>query len=137
MNEAEIVTTLRAHFESLFPKRCPVCKRVYPALAAYIRTTKQLGPTISYDVSLHDWKPTHPLGTFAHANCPCGNTLCVCTEGMGVAAIQGLLSWLSQEKQLRNADPELLLEHLRNEIRLQVLAESPCLGFNPPVSGPF
>jgi hypothetical protein len=62
MTEAEVVKTLREHFEGLFPKVCPNCKRCYTTLREYILITKRLGQSMSYDAELGNWHTSQPIG---------------------------------------------------------------------------
>lgn len=124
MTEAEVVKTLREHFEGLFPKVCPNCNRSFTTLREYILTTKRLGPSISYDAELGDWNTLRPIGSVALANCPCGTTLALGTEGMSLSRRLFLLNWARIETQRRGLSAPDLLDSLRDEIRKQALAES-------------
>jgi hypothetical protein len=124
MTEADAIRTMRRHIEGLFPKVCPNCHRRFASLREYVLAAKPLGSTISYDVETGDWTPLKPLGTAALANCPCGTTLSLTSEGMPVMQMWHLLNWARGEMKLRNISGEQLLDHLRAEIRKQVLAEA-------------
>lgn len=124
MIETEVVKTLREHFEGLFPKVCPNCNRCFTTLQEYILITIPLGPSISYDAELSDWNTLLPIGSLAMANCPCGTTLTLGTEGMLLPRRLLLLDWVRIETQRRGLSPSELLDYLRNEIRKQVLSES-------------
>jgi len=67
MTEEEVVQILREHFESLFPKVCPKCNRCFTTLREYILISTRIGPTMSYDAELGDWKTTQPIGSVAMA----------------------------------------------------------------------
>jgi hypothetical protein len=124
MTEAEVVKTLRKHFEGLFPKVCPNCNRCFATLREYILITQRLGPSMSYDAELGDWNTLQPVGSVALANCPCGSTLALGTEGMPTTLRLSLLNWVRIETQQRGLSSQELLEYLRDEIRKQVLADS-------------
>ena len=124
MTEAEVVKTLREYFEGLFPKVCPNCNRRFTTLREYILITKRLGPSMSFDAELGDWNTLRPMGSVALANCPCGSTLALGTEGMPLPKRLLLLNWVRIETQRRGLSPQELLDYLRDEIRKQVLAES-------------
>ena len=124
MTEAEVVKILREHFEGLFPKVCPKCNRCSSTLREYILITQRLGPSMSYDAELGDWHTLQPVGSVALANCPCSSTLAIGTEGMLTALRLSLLNWVRIETQGRGMSSGELLEHLRDEIRKQVLNES-------------
>ena len=64
-----------------------------------------------------------PVGTVTLANCPCGNTLALSSEGMPLIRLWQLLNWPRIECQRRNMSPQALLTFLREEICKQVLAE--------------
>jgi hypothetical protein len=123
MTEAEVVETVRKHFESLFPKTCPTCRRQFATLREYILGTERIGPVRSYDADVGDWTTKQPVGSVALANCPCGSTLALSTEGMSLPQRLALLSWVKSETQRRGISPSALLDRLRDTIRTQVLAE--------------
>jgi hypothetical protein len=122
--DAEIVAMMRAHFEGLFPKECPNCRRRFATLRDYILATRRIGPAISYDAELQDWKTSNPIGAAAHSNCPCGSTLTLTTEGMALEKIHRVLEWIRVETQRRSLTVEALIDSVRSQIRQQVLAES-------------
>jgi hypothetical protein len=122
MTEAEVVRIMREHLEGLFPKVCPTCYRRFATLREYLLTTTHLGPAIPYDVELGDWKPLRPLGTMTYANCPCGTTLALTSQGMPLSQLWSLLGWAKLETQRRGVSPNELLNYLREEICKQVLA---------------
>ena len=124
MTEAEVVKILREHFEGLFPKVCPNCNRCFATLREYILITKPLGPSMSYDAELDKWNTLQPIGSVALANCPCGSTLAVGTEGMPLPQRLLLLNWVRIETERRGLSAQELLDYLRDEIRRQVMAES-------------
>jgi hypothetical protein len=123
MTEDEVIHQMRAHLESLFPKACPSCDRQYATLREFLLITKPCGPAMPYDAEIGDWKPLNPLGTMTYANCPCGTTLALSSEGMPLAKLWSLLRWAKKETKQRNLSPEALLNYLRDEITKQVLAE--------------
>jgi hypothetical protein len=124
MTEAEVIKILRKHFEGLFPKVCPNCNRCFSTLREYILITQRLGPSMSYDAELGDWNTLQPVGSVALANCPCGSTLALGTEGMPNPLRLSLLNWVRVETERRGMSSQDLLEYLRDEIRKQVLAET-------------
>jgi len=123
MTEAEVIRQMRAHLESLFPKRCPKCGRTYDSLREYLQNTTPMGPAIPYDVELGDWQPQEPLGLATYANCRCGNTMGMTSHGMPLVQLWRLLRWAQTETKRRRLTPQELLNYLRDEISQQVLAE--------------
>jgi hypothetical protein len=123
MSEAEVIRTMREHLDSLFPKVCSNCNRSFSTLREYILTTQPLGAMISVDAEAGDWDAAHPVGTLAYANCPCGSTLALTTEGMPLDRRRLLLQWIRNETKQRGLSPQELLGRLRAEIRRQVLGE--------------
>ena len=123
MTGDEVLQAVRRHFESLFPKTCSNCGRQFATLREYILVTTRLGPARSYDADLGDWKTTAPIGSQALANCPCGSTMGLSTEGMPLPGRQALLGWLRDETRRLGATPSELLERLRDALRKQVLEE--------------
>src|ERR1700745_4266737 len=125
MTEAEALEVLRRHFESLFPKTCATCGRRYATLREYILTTKRRGSTKPYDADLGAWKTTSPIGSLAYADCSCGSTLALSTEGLALSQRQALLTWVKSETERRHVTPSALLDQLRDTIRAQVLSDDP------------
>jgi hypothetical protein len=125
MDEREIVLTMRLHFESLFPKVCPTCKRLFATLREYVEVTHRLGPAISYDAELGNWSSTKLIGFLAHANCPCGSTLGLTTQAMPLPRRLEMLNWVRAESKQRGVSISDLLESLRDQVRQQVLSGNP------------
>jgi hypothetical protein len=57
------------------------------------------------------------------ANCACGTTLTLTSEGIPIRQMWRLLHWAMNETRRRGLTPQQLLEQARLEIRRQVLAE--------------
>jgi hypothetical protein len=122
MTETEVIQHMRAHLEGLFPKVCPNCDRRFTTLREYLLQTQPVGPPMPHDVELGDWNPLQPLGTTTYANCPCGSTLMLSSDGMPLLRLWSLLNWARIETKKRSQTPQELLGHLRDEISKQVLA---------------
>jgi hypothetical protein len=125
MTDDQIILLNYKHYASLFPKTCPKCRRVFETLRDYILATTPVGPTISYDVEMNDWRPPTPLGAAALANCPCGTTLGLTTEGIPLDDIHAMLEWIKCETESRGVSAEQLLGYLRDEVRKMALAGGP------------
>jgi hypothetical protein len=125
MDDAEALEVVRRHFESLFPKTCSTCGRRYATLRDYILNTKRRGAAKSYDADLGHWETVSPIGSLAYADCSCGSTLALSTEGLPLPQRQALLRWVKTETQQRGLTPSALLEALRDNLRVQVLNEPP------------
>lgn len=123
MTEADVIRAMREHLEGLFPKDCPNCNRRFATLREYLLVTKHLGPPMPYDAEFGDWNPLRPVGTVTLANCPCGTTLTLSSEGMPLVQLWRLLNWARIETKRRGLSPRELLGYLRDEICKQVLAE--------------
>ena len=123
MTEAEVIRIMREHLEGLFPKTCSNCQRKFGTLREYLQATTHLGPAIPYDAELGDWQPMWPRGTMTLANCSCGNTLALSSAGMPLSQLWLLLAWARDETKKCGMTPQELLNHLREEICKQVLAE--------------
>lgn len=121
MDEAEIVVIMREHFRSLFPQACGVCGHHYATLRQYILETERVPGTVSYDAELGEWKPQHPLGAVALANCTCGATLALSTEGIPRDRIHRVLEWIKAESERTGKTPRQLLEPIRDEVRAWAL----------------
>ena len=124
LTEAEVIRFIRGHLEGQFPKLCAVCGRSYGSFREFLLITKPVGSTLSFDAELNDWNPVEPVGTSTYANCPCGNTLCLTSEGMPLRQLWPLMNWARAETKSRGQTLEELLNYLREEIRRQVINEA-------------
>lgn len=123
MTEADVIQAMREHLEGLFPKTCPNCQRVYGTLREYLQITTHRGQPMPYDAQAGDWQPLRPVGTMTFANCPCGSTLALSSQGMPLPQLWRLLKWAKSETGRRGMNPQELLSYLRDEICKQVLAD--------------
>lgn len=123
MTEEEFIRLNYDHYSGLFPKNCAACGRRFATLRDYILATRPVGATISYDAELGEWRPAQPLGAAALANCPCGSTVALTTDGIPLADIQRMLEWMKVETARRGITAEALLGLVRLEIRKRALAE--------------
>jgi signal transduction histidine kinase len=112
----------RRHLESLFPKRCAKCGRVFADLREYLRDTRHVGSPVSYDAADGDWRPLRPVGTMSLANCACGSTLALGSEGMGLRTVWRLMAFARRETKRRGVPVAQVLEELRREVDRQVLS---------------
>jgi len=123
MTEADVIRAMREHLEGLFPKTCPNCHHTYATFREYLQLTTHQGEPVPYDALNGDWQPTQPVGTVTLANCPCGSTLALSSQGMPLIQLWRLLNWARIETRRREMSPQQLLCYLRDEICKQVLAE--------------
>jgi hypothetical protein len=123
MNEKKAVEIIRRFIEKQFPKECPNCHRRFMTLKEFVQETTHVGNPVSYDADLGEWQPEKPLGTYSYSNCPCGNTLIISSDKMGLFMMWRLLYWARGEIRKRGISPEDLLVHIREKIDEQVLGE--------------
>lgn len=123
MNEDQLVELMRGYFAGLFPRDCATCGRHYATLRQYILETERISEAISYDAELEDWVPDEPIGGVALANCPCGSTLTLSTEGIPLDQVHGILEWMKRESGRTGETPRQLLERLRDWVRAWALQQ--------------
>lgn len=123
MTEDDVIQTLYEHFEGLFPRVCPRCNQRFATLREYIQITKRIGLPVCYDVKLGHSETKLPIGSLAMANCPCGSTLSLTTEGIPLLLRLELLNWVMNEKDRRGVSSSELLESLRDGIRKRALGK--------------
>jgi hypothetical protein len=128
LNEHEVIAVVRAHIESKFPKLCSKCGRTFASLKEYLQSTTHVGNPISYDADLKKWRPCKPVGTLSFANCPCGTTLAISSDGMGLIVMWRLLRWARRESARRSIGVGELLNGVREEIDRQVLGQAYAAG---------
>lgn len=124
MTEKEVISIMRDHLESQFPKVCPCCNLTMTSLREYLLITEHLGPAISYDAECGRWRPSKPWGAITYANCPCGTTISLSSADMSLSLYWWLMKWARIETQRRQMTPTELLTYLRDEISKQVLDEA-------------
>jgi hypothetical protein len=122
MTESEVLALMRAYYASLFPKTCPHCERCFSSLEEYVAITTPAGRYMSYDIEGGSWTPD--VGTFALANCPCGDTLSLTTDELEHATRLKLLEWIKTESTRRAIDARELLDMLRVELRRRILSDA-------------
>ena len=115
---------MRAHIETKFPKSCSKCGRTFASLKEYLQTTTHVGSPVSYDADLKSWRPFKPVGTLSFANCKCGTTLAISSDGMGLVVMWRLLRWARKESTARNISVGELLDGVREKIDRQVLGQN-------------
>jgi hypothetical protein len=123
MTEDQVAIIIKQYVESLFPKTCPCCQRVYNTLREYLLVTTPIGLPISYDVDLGNKNPEKIIGTIASFNCPCGTTLSISSEQMEHNQRVALLDWLFQETAVQGVGASELLDRLRTKVSQLVLEE--------------
>jgi hypothetical protein len=124
LNEDDVTAVVRAHIETKFPKICSKCGRTFASLKEYLQGTTHVGDPISYDADLKKWRPCRPVGTLSFANCPCGTTLAISSDGMGLMVMWRLLRWVRKESARRNISVGELLNSVREKIDRQVLGRA-------------
>ena len=82
-----------------FPKQCAACRCVYPTLRHYIQNTRRIGAVQAPDATSGDWEPQDPSGVLGFANCPCGSTLALTSDGMGLVTMWQILRWVRDRMQ--------------------------------------
>lgn len=122
MTEAEVISIVRRHIERQFPKSCTTCGVIFHDLADYLRNTTHLGTPTSYDAEIGEWTPRHPIGTVSVANCRCGTTLAIGSDGLGLWTMIRLLHWARKETRRRGVSIQELLRDIRDKIDAQVLS---------------
>jgi signal transduction histidine kinase/CheY-like chemotaxis protein len=131
LNEEEVAEITRRHLERQFPKICEKCGRRYVSLKDYLQRTVHVGAPISFDAAEGDWRPRRPVGTLSMANCACGTTLSLGSEGMSLLTVWRLMGWARRETKRRGVTLETLLSALRERIDREVLAAASVVHTEP------
>jgi len=121
----EAVRLTRAHVERQFPKSCANCGRRFGSLADFLHQTKHLSDPVSFDEARGDKRPRDPLGVFSFANCRCGSTLSISSNGMSLLTLWRLMGWARSESKRRGVGWGQVVAWVRAEIDRQVLSEEP------------
>lgn len=132
MTEADILRVMRLHADTLFPRSCRNCGRIYPSPRNFFENTAPVGSVISYDADAMDWTPSEPLGTLGFFNCNCGNTLTLGSEGMELEELWGLMEWAKSRCEASGIPLEVLLNDLREKLYHDLCRESDAGAAEPP-----
>jgi hypothetical protein len=127
VNEDDVVRFVRFYIEGLFPKVCTRCGKRFGSLREYLQLTRHVGNPVLYEV-LAAATCDDPLGPISHANCPCGNTLTIGSEGIPAAQMVELLKWARADSIRRSIGVQDLLRHLRDRIDAEVLRDDESSG---------
>jgi hypothetical protein len=122
VTEDDVVRIVRAYIEGLFPKVCSRCGRRFGSLRDYLQQTTHLGSPIFHD-EIGGQPLAEPLGPISLANCPCGTTLIVGSEGISREQMAELLTWARSEASLRSISVPDVIGRIRERIDAQVLGE--------------
>lgn len=124
MTADEAIELTRAHIERQFPRACTRCKRRYATLAQYVQETTHVGEPQSYDAELEQVQVAAPIGTIALANCACGGTMGISSEGMSLLTYWRLMAWGWTECRRRHITFSELLAWVRSEVDRRTLADA-------------
>ena len=120
VTKREVIEIVRRHIDAHFPRVCSCCGRPFSDFVEFVRVMRSVGDPVSGDAELGDFKPIDPIGTYALANCPCGTTLCLSSEGMERATMWRLLHYARAETERRKISCRQLLREIRQTIVAQV-----------------
>ena len=121
MTEDQVIAIMRRHLEGQFPQCCTNCNRPFATLKEYLLGTEQVGSAMPYDEENDDWEPVEPMGTYTFANCTCGSTLALSSNGIPLLNLWSLYHWARVECKKRGVTQRELLNDLRDKICKQVL----------------
>jgi hypothetical protein len=127
MSEDDVVRFVREYIEGLFPKTCPRCGQVFKSLREYLLGTTHVGDPFFYH-PISGAIPADPLGPLSHANCACGTTLTIGSQGIPPAQMVELLHWAKRTAAERSIEISELLRHIRDRIDAQVLGRGESAG---------
>ena len=122
LTEDDVVRIVRAYIEGLFPKVCPRCGLRFGSLRDYLQQTTHLGSPIFND-EIGGQPLAEPLGPISLANCRCGTTLTISSEGIPRELMAELVAWARGEASRRSVTVPDVLHALRERIDAQVLGE--------------
>lgn len=126
MTEQDAIDIIKAHINRQFPHTCPCCRKEYTSVKQYVLETRHVGAPISHDAELDDWQPSEPLGTNALAQCTCGTTLGVSSDGMRRLTLWRLMLWARSETSRQGIGMRQFLSNLRDKIDKSILEEDEC-----------
>ena len=123
MDEKIVIEIIKGHITEQFPLTCPCCQKEYTSVKQYLQETTHLGDPISHDAEINDWTPREPIGTYSLAQCTCGTTLSISSEGMRRLTMWRLMFWAKRESARRGIAIRELLADLRGKIDVRILKD--------------
>jgi hypothetical protein len=118
MTEEEVVQIVQQHVASLFPRTCSMCGTQFANLKDYLLRTRHVEDPISYDLEPGEWQ------ALSLANCQCGTTLAITSDGMPAETVMALMQFGIEESERRGITFRQLLREIRDKIDARVLNNS-------------
>jgi len=125
LSESEVVRLIHEHIKTLFPKACARCQQRFATYRDYLAGTKPVGLPVSYDLEMGEVQPAESTGNLSLANCPCGNTISLSSDGMLVTDLWKVLKWIKFEAERRTSPIQEVLAYVRDEVMKCELSASP------------
>ncbi len=119
----EVVQIMREHLATKFPKACQTCGCTYLTLKDYLQRTRHVGQPIAFDVELDNMRLSNSLGSMSLANCACGSTLSLDSDGMSPLLLTKLMWWLVAEMARRGKTASEVLADVRRAVDEATLSE--------------
>jgi len=123
LSDRQVITIVRRHIESKFPKTCVACGRRYDSLADYLVRTRHLGDPVSADEPFDQVHQTNASAAISYASCPCGATLAITSSGFDFLTMSRLMHWAAALMARRKMSMREVLRDLRSRIDEEVLRE--------------
>jgi hypothetical protein len=123
LSDQEVISIVRRHIESKFPKDCATCGRRYDSLANYLLETTHLGDPVAGDDPFRGTRPSRLVGAISYASCSCGSTLAISSSGLDLMTMWRLLQWAGANMSRRGVSMGELLRDVRRRIDEEVLSE--------------
>lgn len=120
----DVIQIIHDHVSTKFPKVCGCCGKNYADFAEFVRQTVHVGEPVSYDAELNNWQPSSPIGTIGMANCACGSTMAISSDGMSLPEMWRLMGWAKEEAEHRNISISELLVEIRVALDKRALEQS-------------
>ncbi len=118
----EVVEIMREYLESLFPKICPNCSKVYNSYEEFLHETNSEGAPVNYDdeydeLTEHkEFLPLKPIGTCAFYQCVCGSTLALSSLKMPIMKYFRLLLWGRKYRKKNGLSLSEFMEKLQENV---------------------
>ena len=122
LNENQAIKKIQTLLESQFPKTCFNCRLTYNSLTEFVELTEYLGDPIVYDVEVLQPTDKIHIGSATFANCTCGSTLSLTSQGIDPTLYEELLTWATRESFRRGMPMSHFLAYIRNEIIQKLLS---------------
>lgn len=119
LSDEQALEILFAYYRAQFPRRCS-CGKSYTSLEQWVAETTPVGEPVSYDTGVETGDQP-PFSVFGFVNCPCGSTLGMGTQNLGIADHNRLVAWATMRMRATGLTQTQFFIDLRRKLRRRAI----------------